>query len=530
MLTVDDYARIRRAHRDGMSIRAIARTFHHTRRKIREVLGNPEPRRYTRTKEPHSPKLGPFLGLIDAILADDEQAPRKQRHTMQKIYRRLVAEHGYTGKYDQVRRYVNRKRRRERETFIPLAHDPGQRAECDFGHIWVDFPDGRRQVPVLIVTWAHSYCAFAIALPTERTEAILHGMVQAFEFFGCVPREVWWDNPTTVAVQVLRGRERRINERYQALTSHYNFEPLFCMPARGNEKPHVENRVKWLEREWATPVPRAQDLAALNTWLRECSMRDQQRAATGQSHSIGKRFEEDRTAALPLPARPFDACIARDAKVDKYQMARFDNVYYSVPHAYAFQAITVKGYVDRIEIVFGGQVVARHERCYDAARQVLDPLHYLVTLSRKPACLDQTGVYRNWKLPPSFTALREALEARHGPFCGARQFVRVLQLLKEHPQERVERAITARVAGEVPSADAIVLRTERLREREWQGTSASGLIELPASVPAVQVPLPDLRRFNQFLSRGDSFDARQSVPVTQDQPETTEAADDVCRI
>ena len=48
MLTVEDYGRIRRAHRDSMSIRAIARTFHHSRRKIREVLANPEPRPYSR--------------------------------------------------------------------------------------------------------------------------------------------------------------------------------------------------------------------------------------------------------------------------------------------------------------------------------------------------------------------------------------------------------------------------------------------------------------------------------------------------
>jgi len=49
MLTVDKYTRIRQAHRDGMSIRAIARTFHHSRRKVREVLSNPEPKPYTRS-------------------------------------------------------------------------------------------------------------------------------------------------------------------------------------------------------------------------------------------------------------------------------------------------------------------------------------------------------------------------------------------------------------------------------------------------------------------------------------------------
>ena len=193
MLTVDDYATIRLARRDGMSIREIARTFGHSRRKVRAVLANPQPTPYTRTKAAPAPVLGSFHALIDALLAADEAAPPKQRHTAMQLFRRLRDEYGYPGGYDQVRRYVSRQRRDRRETFIPLSHEPGQRLECDFGHIHVDFPNGRRLVPVLIVTWAFSYRAFAIALPTERTEAILHGLVEAFTFFGCVPKELCYD-------------------------------------------------------------------------------------------------------------------------------------------------------------------------------------------------------------------------------------------------------------------------------------------------------------------------------------------------
>src|SRR3954454_24118856 len=72
MLTVDDYARIRLAHRDGMSIREIASTFHHSRRKVREMLAQPQPTPYTRTKPPPAPVLGSFHQAIDAILAADE--------------------------------------------------------------------------------------------------------------------------------------------------------------------------------------------------------------------------------------------------------------------------------------------------------------------------------------------------------------------------------------------------------------------------------------------------------------------------
>ena len=50
MLTVDDYVTIRLAHRDGLSIREIASTFHHSRRKVREILAQPQPTPYTRSK------------------------------------------------------------------------------------------------------------------------------------------------------------------------------------------------------------------------------------------------------------------------------------------------------------------------------------------------------------------------------------------------------------------------------------------------------------------------------------------------
>lgn len=500
MLTVDDYAKIRLAHRDGMSIRAIARTFGHSRHKVRAILACPQPKAYTRTKLPPAPVLGTFHALIDALLADDEQAPPKQRHTAMQLFRRLRDEHSYAGGYDQVRRYVGQHRRDRRETFIPLAHDPGQRLECDFGHIHIDFPDGRRLVPVLIAAWAYSNCPFALALPTERTEAILTGLVEAFTFFGCVPREVWWDNPTTVVAQIFKGRDRRPNERYAALASHYAFEALFCMPARGNEKPYAETRVRVLQRQWATPVPRCADLGAFNVYLRQRCTGEANRTVAGYDESIGSRFARDRAAAGLLPAHPFDPCVTQAAQVDKYQTVRFDHNRYSVPRTCAFRAVTVKGYIDRVEVVDGGAVVARHDRSYGHNEQVLDPLHYLVTLQRRPAALDHAPVLRDWRLPESFARLRQALEARHGGPAGARHYVRVLQLLAEHPLERVEQATVACLRRGELHAERIGAEARRLA-----GAAAP---EPVTPLCQYQVPRPDLGRFNQLLSQGDPDDGR----------------------
>lgn len=404
MLTVEDFARIRRAYRDGESVRSIAKRLHHSRRKVREALAQPEPREYALRSPRAAPKLDPYVAQIEEILAADERAPRKQRHTGTQVFRRL-REAGYAGGYDQVRRYLSR-----------------------------------------------------------------------------------------------RGRQRVVNTRYAALASHYNFEPLFCMPARGNEKPRVENRVKTLERWWGTPVPRVRDLPALNDYLRECCLADRQRSATGQTDSIEARFQQDRAAALSLPAHAFDPCLVETREVDKYQTVLFDHNRYSVPHSCAFRPVSVKAYVDRLDIVAGGQVVAQHLRSYGRGEQLLNPLHYLVTLERKPTCLDHAPVYRDWRLPASFLQFREILEKSHGTWQGSRQFVRVLQLLRRHPLEAVSQVLADGLAREREALQAttVIEQVERLFGRGG-ALDVAGACRLPEHVPTVEVPRPDLKRFDQLL-------------------------------
>ena len=509
MLTVDDYGQIRRAHRDGMSVRAIARTFGHSRRSVRKALGQAEPSRYTLAQARAAPKLGRFYGVIDQILKDDEQAPRKQRHTAKQIYRRLCDEHGYHGGYDQVRRYVGRQGKAKQQTFIPLSHDPGQRLEADFGHIYVDYPDGRRQVPVFLTTWSYSHARFAMKMPTERTEAVLSGMVEAFTFFECVPREVWTDNPKTVATAILQGRQRQLHDRYAALASHYAFEPICCMPRSAWEKPDVEHSVFDLQRRWATPVPKVQDDDQLNAYLRRCCLGELERTVSGQTQTIGERFAHDKAAAAELPPQVFDPYVPQTAKVDKYQTVAFDTNRYSVPRPYAFGTVGIKAYIDHVEMTAGGVVVATHRRDYQRHQQVLDPQHYLVALGRRPAALDHAPVYRDWKLPPVFTELRQKLERRHGPHSGARQYIRVLQLLAEHPTERLGRAIEQ--TAEVPDADLIRRCVERLAQREGLTSAQDVVIDQPELV-CPQVPMPDLGQFNQLLSSGVSCHEQTTGP------------------
>jgi transposase len=513
MLKVDQYAAIRRAHRDGMSIREIARRFGHSRKSIRKALASAEPTPYRRNGPWPTPKFTAELkAIVDAILLADESAPTKQRHWGTRIYQRLRDEHGYTGGYDQVRRYMQTRRGQKQETFLPLVREPGQRAECDFGHMVVEFPEGRRQVPFLLMTWPWSNAFFVMATPTERVEAILAGLTSAMTFFGCSPSELWWDNPTTVAKEILRGRDRVPHDRYKALCSHFVAEPLFCMPAKGNEKPHVENRVKTTQRRFGTPVPRVKDFDELNARLLDFAIKEQSRPSPREGLTIGEAFAIERTHARPLPTHPFDACIRRPVKVDKYQTVTFDNNRYSVPRSCAFQTVSVKGYIDRVDIIRGIEVVATHVRCYAKGEDLLDPLHYLVNLATKPALLDHTKVYRDWKLPAAIAQLRSIFEQREGSRAGARSYIRVLELLAEHPAERIQLAIgrcrqrscldPMSIRSETEALRGRASETERLRARSFEQVPRVENDSPREGLSSVRSADADLSHFNHLLVQG----------------------------
>ena len=98
--------------RDGLSIRALAARYGVHRRAVRQALESSLPPAKRRPESRPAPKLGAYRELIDEWLVADLTAPRKQRHTAKRIWRRLVDEHGVDVAETTVRDHV-RKRRRE---------------------------------------------------------------------------------------------------------------------------------------------------------------------------------------------------------------------------------------------------------------------------------------------------------------------------------------------------------------------------------------------------------------------------------
>jgi transposase len=408
---------------------------------------------YQRQQPIKKPKLGPWVGVIDAILSDDKQRPVKQRHTAKRIFERLKEEHGFTGGYTIVKDYVRGEQLRTREMFVPLTHAPGE-AQVDFGEALVVIAGVEQKAHYLAMDMPHSDDCFVVAFPAETTEAFLEGHVRAFAYFGGVPTRILYDNTKIAVAKILGGEERKKTKAFSELQSYYLFADKFGRPAKGNDKGKVEGLVGYSRRNFMVPIPHASSWEELNAHLEADCRKRRERRLRGHTETIGERFERDRAVLLPLPAAPYEACEKISARVSSLSLVRYRANDYSVPTEYGHRQVWVKGYVHEVVIACGSEVIARHQRSYEREAVVFDPLHYLALLEQKPRALDQAAPLAGWQLPECFAQLRRLLEARLKKQ-GRREYVQVLRLLETFALAEVAFAIEDALKLGAISFDAV---------------------------------------------------------------------------
>ena len=457
MYRVDVYLRVRRAVMvDGMSMREAARTFGLHRDTVRKMLAYSVPPGYRRQSPPRKLKLEPYTGVIDRILEEDLRRPRKQRHTAKRIFERLRDEYGFDGGYTTVKDYVREHRRQTREMFVPLSHAPGQ-AQCDFGEALVVIGGVERKAHCFVIDLPHSDGCFVKAYPAETTEAFLDGHVSAFAFLGGVPRSILYDNTRLAVAKILGDGRRQRTRAFTELQSHYLFEDRFGRPGKGNDKGKVEGLeglVGYMRRNFLVPRPSFESFDALNAYLERRCLERMDAQLRGHTETIGQRMERDLDALLPLAPVAYDACERQAGRVSSLSLVLYRTNDYSVPVAYGYRDVLVRGYVDAVVIGCGSEVIARHIRSYERDDFVYDPSHYLPLLERKPGALDQAAPLQGWALPEEFGTLRRLLESRMGRR-GKREYVQVLRLLETFSQQEVHAAVKDAIRLGAISFDAV---------------------------------------------------------------------------
>jgi transposase len=454
MLDVDDYLKVRYAVQiEGLSKRAAARRFGIDPKTVDKMMAFSVPQGYVRRKPPVRPKLDPFIAIIERILAEDKERPKKQQHTATRIFERLKDEHAFTGGVTIVKDYVAGWQQRSREMFVPLAHPPGH-AQADFGEAIGIIGGIEHKIHFFAFDLPYSDACFVVAYPAETTEAFCDGHVKAFTFFGGVPKSILYDNTKIAVVRILGDGKRQRTHVFTELQSHYLFEDRFGRPGKGNDKGKVEGLVGYARRNFMVPIPVFDSFEALNAHLLECCRKRQADTLRGHEGTIGERLLRDLAAfRTPLPP-PYDACEKVATSVSSLSLVRYRRNDYSVPTSYGHRDVLVRGYVHEVVIACGTEIIARHPRSYEREDFVFDPLHYLALIERKINALDQAAPLADWNLPDEFATLRRLLEARMGK-PGKREFVQVLRLMETFEIDDVVAAVRDAIARGAVGFDAI---------------------------------------------------------------------------
>ena len=346
MLLVEHCEVIRRAYYvEKKSIRQIAHEVDCSRKTVDKALTSATPAVYTRTAPYASPKIDPFKARIAELLAERAQQPPKQRSTSVKLFEILRAE-GYQGSASRLRGYLVALHWHQPRppSFFPLAFDPGQDAQVDWGEAIAIIAGERMTFQRFVLRLCYAHQTFAMAFPTQRQEAFFLGHVHAFRFIGGVPHRLSYDNLTTAVRKVLTGHTRIEQTAFITFRSHYLFASHFCTVGEGHEKSQVEHGVSYVRRNVLVPIPVVDSFAALNTHLLATCADDRARTVHGQDAAIATMWQREQPLLRPHPAHDMPCCVTVQATRTPYRQVIFETNRYSVPVDQGGTPLTVRAY------------------------------------------------------------------------------------------------------------------------------------------------------------------------------------------
>ncbi|MGW3653538.1 IS21 family transposase [Streptomyces sp. NPDC000878] len=532
---VELYAAIRRDHRAGLSMRALERKYGVTWRTIRRALDShwPEPRKQ---QTPRASRLDPYKLVIDGMLEADLDAPAKQKHTVKRIFDRLLDEHGADGiSYQMVRGYVAVRRKEVRweagrgpeEVFVPQTHIPGDEAEVDFGDVHIVLAGVPTRCYLFSLRLSFSGKAVHRVSASCGQEAFFEGHVHALDVLGGVPRgKVRYDNLKAAVAQILGfSRQRTEPERWIAFRSHWGIESFYCRPGieGAHEKGGVEGQIGYFRRNHFVPVPEVATFAELNEMVDEWDLQDERRRIRARPKTIGEYFAIERPRLKPLPDEPFETGRWFTPRVDRYGQITVRTNRYSVPVRLIGKTLRVLLHASELIVFDDGREVARHERLstQGGARLVLD--HYLEALVRKPGAFPGSTALEQARAAGKFTPVHDAwlaaARAAHGDREGTKALIEVLLLARHMNHEHLVAGLASALRAGALTADAVALEARKIADGDAHGQAVPAAPpdqgpEGPAGatvtfltdwrlahLPPDTRPLPSVAAYDQLLRR-----------------------------
>jgi transposase len=369
VLSVDDWAEIRRLHRSGgMSIRAVARVRGVSRNTVRNALSAQEPPRYRRR---------PSGSLFDSV----EPRVRELLRAEPRMAATVIAERvGWTNSI----RLLSGRVAELRPLYLPpdpsdrTMYVAGEIAQHDFWFPPIELPVGfgqartAKQLPVLTMITGYARHVDGLLIPSRRAEDLFAGWWQLVARLGAVPRALVWDGEGAV------GKYRRggsvLTADTQAFRGVLGTKVLILKPADPEAKGLLERVHGHLETSFL-PGRRFTGPADFNAQLGEFFVRANQRWRRSLGCAPADRIAADTAAMLTLPPVAPTTGWRASVRLPRDYYVRYDSNDYSVDPAVIGRRIEVVADLQWVRAFCDGRLVADHERVWARHQTLTDPAH-----------------------------------------------------------------------------------------------------------------------------------------------------------
>lgn len=432
---------------------------------------------------------------IDAYLSFIVDLLRERPDLTAAVVYRMAQKRGYQGGPDHFRHVLRRLRpKRELEPFLRLSTLPGAEAQVDWGSFGkVRIGRAERALSAFVMVLSYSRRLFVRFFPGMAMPYFLLGHQLAFDHFGGTPRTILYDNLKSAVV--MRGVHATVfNPELLGLASHHHFEPKACRPRRGNEKGRVERAIRYLREGFFAGLT-FRTLDELNAEAQGFMDRvaDARPWPEDRTLTVQEAHAKETSHLIPLPADRYPVEERVAVHVGKTPHVRFDRNDYSIPHAHVRSTVVVVAGMSRVRVLAGDEVIAEHERSFDAGRAVHNPDHVAAVLAWKRKARKGHGLDRLRRAVPETETLLTHL-AERGLNVGSATKA-LLHLLDTHGAAELQAGIRESLAREVFHPHGVRHALER--RREASGDPPRLPIELPDDprVRDLTVRRPDLGNY-----------------------------------
>jgi hypothetical protein len=400
---------------------------------------------------------------------------------------------------------------------LPQTVFAGEQAQVDWGHFGtLTVGKATRRLSCFVMVLAYSRLLYARFVFDQSMENFLQCHVDAFRFFGGVPRVLRFDNLKAAVIERF-GQSVRFNPTLLEMAGHYCFRPSACNPYSGHEKGRVERNVRYI-RDNFYAGRRFETLADANAQLRIwlegiCNVRPW---PDDRKRRVVDVWQDEKQRLLPLPDNDYAVEHPRPTASGKMPFIRFDLNDYSIPYKLVRRPLSLIVAEKTIRILDGQVEVARHERSYSAGERVREPEHFAGLYEQKPAAETNDGRAFVVKTIPEAERLFELMIAQGVPLGASTR--KLVGLIEEHGVSAVRDAVKEAVRREIPRTTFIAMW---LVERDSKRRSPPPVpLVLPErrDVRDISVTHHDLAAYDQlFDSQTNDSDHSQGGEPHDDQ-------------